>query len=83
MESTTNISVKRWQPDAIVPQSGVYLMHHGEQHSPAVEIVLLSGKSFPRCEVCKDEVRFELVRNAPYIFHDDDFGERDANEPRG
>ena len=78
MATITKISEKRWQPNANVPQSGVYLMRHREQHSEAQEMVLLAGKQFPQCEVCQDDATFELVRTAPYVFHDDDFRTDDS-----
>jgi hypothetical protein len=82
METSTNISVKRWQPGAVVPESGVYLMHHRDQHSKAEEIVLLADKHFPQCEVCQGDASFELVRTAPYVFHDDDFHSDGADNRR-
>jgi hypothetical protein len=82
MQSQTNISVTRWQPGVLVPHSGVYLMHHGDEHSKAEEIILLAGKNFPQCEVCREAASFELVRTAPYVFHDDDFRNVDGHKRR-
>jgi len=41
------------------------------------ESVLVKGDPFPYCDTCHDHVRFRVVRTAPYIFHDEDFGEED------
>lgn len=56
-----------------VPQSGIYEMIHRGQHRQAHEVVLISGKLFPRCEGCGEALRFRLLRAAPYILHDVDF----------
>lgn len=39
---------------------------------------MLHDTSFPVCDICKDQVRFRLIRTAPYIFHDEDFEEREG-----
>ncbi len=58
-----------------VPQSGIYEVIHASEHRSAHEVVMLSGDVFPRCDSCGAEVRFHLVRTAPYIFQDEDFEE--------
>lgn len=59
----------------IVRQTGIYEVIHAAAHRSAHEVVMLSGDAFPPCETCGQQVRFRLVRTAPYIFQDEDFGE--------
>src|SRR5215475_4862382 len=61
----------------IVKETGIYEVVHDQQHRTAHEVVMLSGDSFPPCETCEERVRFRLIRTAPYIFQDEDFGESD------
>ena len=58
-----------------IPESGIYEVIHHNGHRETHESVLVKGSSFPFCEVCEAKVRFHAVRIAPYIFHDEDFGE--------
>jgi len=58
-----------------VVETGIYeVLHHAAHRNPH-EVVMLSGDSFPPCDTCADNVRFRLVRTAPYIFQDEDFEE--------
>jgi len=63
-----------------VRQSGIYEVIHDPQHRQAHEAVMLHDTSFPVCDTCKDQVRFRLIRTAPYIFHDEDFEEGSENK---
>ncbi len=58
-----------------MPQSGIYEVLHERGHRSAHEVVMLSGDTFPPCDTCDEQVRFRLVRTAPYIFQDADFEE--------
>ena len=58
-----------------IPESGIYEVKHENNHRAIHESVLVKGDSFPYCDTCHDRVRFRVVRTAPYIFHDEDFGE--------
>ena len=59
-----------------VPETGIYeVMHHGE-HRAAHEVLMLRSEAFPECEQCGAQVRFRVVRTAPYIFDDQDFAEQ-------
>jgi hypothetical protein len=58
-----------------IPESGIYEVVHEESHRAMHESVLVKGDPFPHCDTCHDRVRFRVVRTAPYIFHDEDFGE--------
>jgi hypothetical protein len=61
----------------IVKETGIYEVVHDHQHRTAHEVVMLNGDSFPPCDTCNERVRFRLIRTAPYIFQDEDFGETD------
>ncbi len=56
-----------------VRQSGIYEVVHHREHRPAHEVVMLAEDVFPTCDTCGEQVRFRLVRTAPYIFQDADF----------
>ena len=58
-----------------IPESGIYEVMHENTHRATHESVLVKGDPFPHCDTCHDRVRFRVVRTAPYIFHDDDFGD--------
>jgi hypothetical protein len=58
-----------------VRQTGIYEVIHDRSHRVAHEVVMLNGDSFPACDTCEERVRFRLIRTAPYIFQDEDFGE--------
>lgn len=66
---------KSHRPGDSVRQSGIYEVIHDGEHRAAHEVVMISGDSFPNCETCDQNVRFRLVRTAPYIFQDQDFEE--------
>src|SRR5262245_20600230 len=57
-----------------VRETGIYEVLHEGAHRPAHEVVMLATDSFPACETCSAAVRFRLLRTAPYIFQDEDFG---------
>src|SRR5690349_12350581 len=65
------------RPGDPVRESGIYEVIHGREHRQAHEVVMLKGTAFPLCDSCDDNVRFRLVRTAPYIFQDGDFEEQD------
>lgn len=58
-----------------VRETGIYEVIHDHDHRSAHEVVMLSGDAFPACDTCRLQVRFRLVRTAPYIFQDEDFEE--------
>jgi hypothetical protein len=58
-----------------VRETGIYEVIHDRAHRIAHEVVMLNGDSFPPCDTCQERVRFRLIRTAPYIFQDEDFGE--------
>lgn len=60
-----------YEPGDLVEQSGIYAICHsdGAHHT----VVLLRGSHFPDCDGCGAEVRYRLLRSAPYIFEDEDF----------
>lgn len=68
---------RRHQAGDPVPESGIYEAVHANAHRAPHEVVMLAGDLFPLCDTCEQNVRFRLVRGAPYIFDDEDF------EPEG
>jgi hypothetical protein len=68
-------SSQRHKPGDVVRQSGIYEVVHDREHRAAHEVVMIAGDAFPNCETCDQNVRFRLVRTAPYIFQDQDFEE--------
>lgn len=58
-----------------VRETGIYEVIHDRGHRVAHEVVMLNGDAFPACDTCEQRVRFRLIRTAPYIFQDEDFGE--------
>lgn len=68
---------KVFRPADPVRETGIYEVIHQGGHRPPHEAVMLSGDIFPSCDTCAAEVRFRLVRTAPYIFQDQDFEEPD------
>ncbi|HZD95787.1 MAG TPA: hypothetical protein VE133_16115 [Candidatus Sulfotelmatobacter sp.] len=56
-------------------ETGIYEVIHDQAHRVAHEVVMLNGDAFPECDTCEGRVRFRLIRTAPYIFQDEDFGE--------
>ncbi|ABF39265.1 hypothetical protein Acid345_0260 [Candidatus Koribacter versatilis Ellin345] len=70
-------SPKNSKPGDVVRQSGIYEVVHDGEHRAAHEVVMIAGDAFPNCETCDQNVRFRLVRTAPYIFQDQDFEEDD------
>lgn len=61
----------------IVPETGIYEVVHLAGHRMVHEVVLHAENFFPECETCRANVRFRVVRTAPYVFDDEDF------EPEG
>lgn len=57
----------------IVRQSGIYEAVHEGAHRGPHDVVMIESDLFPPCDTCSDQVRFRLIRTAPYIFTDEDF----------
>ena len=57
----------------MVRESGIYEAIHEGEHRGAHEVVLIESDLFPPCDTCSDQIRFRMVRTAPYIFTDTDF----------
>jgi hypothetical protein len=60
-------------PGEPIRLTGIYEVLHDRDHRVVHEVVMHAGDLFPECDTCKQSVRFRLVRNAPYIFEDEDF----------
>jgi hypothetical protein len=73
--SNRSTSVKTHRPGDTVRQSGIYEVVHDREHRAAHDVVMIVGDQFPNCETCDQNVRFRLMRTAPYIFQDQDFEE--------
>jgi hypothetical protein len=56
-----------------VPESGIYEVIHDREHRSAHDVLMHGGDTFPPCDQCGEQVRFRLIRSAPYIFEDEDF----------
>ncbi|HYE25914.1 MAG TPA: hypothetical protein VEG32_12025 [Clostridia bacterium] len=66
-----------FRPGDTVRESGIYEVLHNGSHRAAHEVVMIAADLFPACDTCFDQVRFRLIRTAPYIFSDADFDEPD------
>lgn len=59
------------KPGDSVPISGIYEAIHdkldGGDHSQPHPVIALSGKQFPACRVCVDQVRFRLLQAADLV----------------
>ncbi|HWF06758.1 MAG TPA: hypothetical protein VHA06_23920 [Candidatus Angelobacter sp.] len=64
-----------FQAGQTVPESGIYQVIHHEEHRPSHEAVMHRGDPFPSCDQCHEQVRFQVLHIAPYIFDDEDFAE--------
>lgn len=49
-----------------IPESGIYRVVHAQHRLPH-EVTLLGGQTFPPCAQCREDVRFELVRELPEL----------------
>lgn len=67
-----------FRPGDTVRESGIYEVVHHAGHRTAHEVVMVAGDFFPTCDTCSDNVRFRLLRTAPYIFADEDFEENES-----
>jgi hypothetical protein len=63
-----------FQPGDRIPESGVYQVQH-YRHRLYHEVTVLGGASFPPCDDCGMNVRFRLVRTAPLLQTDRNFGD--------
>src|SRR4051812_27244791 len=57
----------------LVMESGIYEAIHERSHRAPHDVVMIESDLFPPCDTCSDQVRFRLIRSAPYIFTDGDF----------
>jgi len=77
-----NLRRRAHSPGQPAPCSGLYVAHHACGERDPQPAALRAGQVFPACEVCGEDVRFTLLRGAPYLFDDDDFSARDAETRR-
>jgi hypothetical protein len=64
---------KLFRAGDVVRETGIYEVIHASTHRAAHEVVMHKSDLFPDCDTCQREVRFRLIRTAPYIFEDADF----------
>jgi hypothetical protein len=57
----------------VVRYTGIYEVIHDGHHREAHEVVMHVGDLFPVCDTCNEQVKFKVIRTAPYIFDDEDF----------
>ena len=66
-----------FKPGDKVPVSGVYDVIHdkvdGSDHTAPHQVTAIAGTNFPRCRVCRGEVRFRLNRPVEHIQAHSDF----------
>ena len=56
-----------------MPESGIYAVIHWDRQFKSIEAIFIANQMFPPCKECGNGVRFQLLRNVPYIFEDEDF----------
>lgn len=71
-ESSAKVAESRYRPGQAVPCSGVYRISH-VGHRGEHEGILLEREVFPRCAVCGEEVRFQLLQASNPIEQQPDF----------
>jgi hypothetical protein len=47
--------------------SGLYKAVHGGGHSASHYVTVISGETFPVCEKCGQQVRFEIAISGPHL----------------
>jgi hypothetical protein len=62
-----------FKPGAKVKKSGIYAVVHDDNHADAHEVTCVSGKVFPSCGECGEDVRFRLVKHAVLIGRHEQF----------
>jgi hypothetical protein len=55
-----------YKSSEMIPESGVYRVIHAQHRLPH-EVTLIAGQVFPPCAKCREEVRFQLVRELPEL----------------
>jgi hypothetical protein len=75
MVTTLPAARHEYRPDEPVPNSGIYLVTHDDNHEQPHEVTVIQGRPFPPCNRC-DRPRFKLVRPAIYIGNHHNFARR-------
>lgn len=69
-----------FKPGESVPISGIYHIEHSRPHRQSHEVVFAKSDRFPACEICEHQVRYTLLRAAPFVFEDPDFREPERQQ---
>ncbi len=62
-----------FRPGEVIPETGIYRVFHSD-HRVSHEVTLLQDEKFPECSKCKEDVHFQIMRSAPHIVRDVNFG---------
>jgi len=62
-----------FKPGDTVERSGIYRVVHDPMHNQSHEVTCVYGKKFPPCNHCGNHPRFELIRGAQHIEHNEFF----------
>lgn len=72
-----------FKPGDTALASGIYHIEHSQNHRQSHEVVFAMNDKFPACEICEHEVRYTLLRAAPFVFEDPDFRDTYGQEKQG
>ena len=70
-KKVVSITEGTWKTGAFVPRTGMYAVSHTEHRLP-IEVTLVEGECFPRCQACETPVTFALRRrldHRPFLAH--------------
>ena len=69
-----------FEPASEIPESGIYQVLH-YRHRLYHDVTILRGQNFPVCSECGNNVRFRLVKAAPYLELDRNFQNKQGVGP--
>jgi predicted nucleic acid-binding Zn ribbon protein len=77
------LSHTSFKPGETAQASGIYHIQHSQDHRQSHEVVFAMNDRFPTCEICEDNVRYTLMRAAPFAFEDPDFRDSERHKSGG